>query len=189
MTLSSPTRRQSLSTGLRWGLALAATAWAGAGRAAVSMPRSRSLALQHLHTHEQLALVYAEGESYLAPALGRLNRFLRDHYSGDVGVIDPRLFDLLVRVQAGLGGVARSTPFQVISGYRSPTTNRTLQRSRGGGVASRSLHMSGRAIDLRLPGVPLAELRDAARSLQGGGVGYYAHEQFVHIDTGAVRHW
>jgi len=80
-------------------------------------------------------------------------------------------------------------PFEVISGYRSPGTNATLRSTREGGVAKHSLHMDGKAIDVRLPGVPLADLRDAARSLRGGGVGFYPREQFVHIDTGRVRHW
>ena len=77
----------------------------------------------------------------------------------------------------------------MISGYRSPGTNATLRSTREGGVAKHSLHMDGKAIDVRLPGVPLADLRDAARSLRGGGVGFYPREQFVHIDTGRVRHW
>jgi uncharacterized protein YcbK (DUF882 family) len=77
----------------------------------------------------------------------------------------------------------------VISGYRSPTTNAHLKATRGGGVATRSLHMQGQAVDVRLPGVPLADLRDAAWSLQRGGVGYYPGSQFVHVDIGRVRRW
>ena len=157
-----------------------------AQRVLASRPDARSLALDHTHTGEQLALVYAVGEQYVSDALSTLNHFLRDHYSGDVGVIDPRLFDLLHRVKAELG--ARQS-FQVISGYRSPTTNETLRTTRGGGVATHSLHLDGKAIDIRLPGVPLGELRDAALSLRAGGVGYYPREQFVHIDTGRVRSW
>jgi uncharacterized protein YcbK (DUF882 family) len=163
---------------------------AGAGgmsaRAMASSPETRTLALDHTHTGERLSLVYAVGERYLADALNTLNHFLRDHYSGAVGVIDPQLFDLLHRLTAELG--ARQS-FQVISGYRSPATNETLRTTRGGGVASHSLHMDGKAIDIRLPGVPLAQLRDAALSLRAGGVGYYPQEQFVHVDIGRVRHW
>ena len=77
----------------------------------------------------------------------------------------------------------------MISGYRCPATNTTLRNTRGGGVARRSLHMDGKAIDVRLPGVPLADLRDAALSLGMGGVGFYPREQFVHVDTGPVRRW
>ena len=126
------------------------------------------------------------GDRYDPAALNTLNHFLRDHYSGEVGRIDPQLHDLLHALRQSLG---TREPFQVISGYRCPATNDRLRRTRGGGVASRSLHMDGRAIDVRLPGVTLTTLRDAAWSLQAGGVGYYAASQFVHVDTGRVRRW
>jgi uncharacterized protein YcbK (DUF882 family) len=160
-----------------------------AGRSArASAPRPRSLVLDHTHTHERIDLVYASGEHYVPQALGTLNHFLRDHYSGDVGQMDPQLFDLLHEVRRALGSGAPQS-YQIISGYRSPLTNARLRNTRGGGVASHSLHMDGKAIDIRLPGVPLAELRDAALSLKAGGVGYYPRDQFVHIDTGRVRTW
>lgn len=154
-------------------------------RAAVAT-EARSLAFSHTHTGEAITLTYAERPGYLPAALQRLNRFLRDHYSGEVGHMDPALFDQLHRVQQALG--ARG-PYEVISGYRCPATNTSLRLKGGGGVAKRSLHMDGRAIDVRLPGVPLAELRDAALSLRAGGVGYYPGSAFVHIDTGRVRSW
>jgi uncharacterized protein YcbK (DUF882 family) len=147
---------------------------------------ARRLAFHHTHTGEQLDIVYAMGGDYLPPALATLNHFLRDHYTGDVGAIDPRLFDLLHGLQRELGAGER---FEVISGYRCPATNATLKATRGGGVANHSLHMVGQAIDIRLPGVALGDLRDAALSLHGGGVGYYQREQFVHVDTGRVRRW
>jgi uncharacterized protein YcbK (DUF882 family) len=156
-----------------------ASVWPGAGD-------SRALALKHLHTHERIEIEYAQPAGYLQPALQALNHFLRDHYSGEVGRIDPQLFDLMHRVQHTLGS---RVAYEIISGYRCPTTNRHLKQTRGGGVASRSLHMDGRAVDVRLPGVPLAELRDAALSLKLGGVGYYPNEQFVHLDTGRTRAW
>jgi uncharacterized protein YcbK (DUF882 family) len=83
----------------------------------------------------------------------------------------------------------RQAPYEVISGFRGSATNQHLKQTRGGGVAQRSLHLEGRAIDVRLPGVPLAELRDAALALKGGGVGYYPRDNFVHLDTGRVRAW
>ncbi|MDO9073504.1 MAG: DUF882 domain-containing protein [Rubrivivax sp.] len=177
--------------------ALALPGWAGLTQAthasapATALTTERALALRHLHTRESLPpLVYAQADGYLGSALQTLNRFLRDHYSGDIGVMDPQLFDLLHRVQAALGGrAALVAPYEVISGYRCPATNSHLKQTRGGGVAQRSLHMDGRAIDVRLPGVPLAELRDAARSLKAGGVGYYPRDGFVHLDTGRTRHW
>jgi uncharacterized protein YcbK (DUF882 family) len=168
---------------------------AGMGAGAVLLPAAaaraaprdaRSLAMVHLHTGERIELVYAVGEQYLPPALALLNRFLRDHYSGDVGTIDPRVFDLLHRTQLEVGSHAA---FEVISGYRCEATNGRLRDTRGGGVARRSLHMEGRAVDVRLPGTALADLRDAALALRGGGVGYYPREQFVHLDTGRLRSW
>jgi uncharacterized protein YcbK (DUF882 family) len=153
-------------------------------RASVAGPRG--LALVHTHTHEQIDLVYAVDDRYVPEALGSLDHFLRDHYTGDIGPIDPRVFDLLHGVQRVLGA-GRS--FEVISGYRCPATNTRLRETGGGGVAKHSLHMEGRAIDVRLPGVPLADLRDVALSLRAGGVGFYPRDQFVHLDTGRVRHW
>ena len=146
----------------------------------------RALTLAHTHTGEHLDVAYAQGTAYFTPALQQLNHFLRDHYTQAVGLMDPALFDQLHRVHALLG---TRIPYQIISGYRDPHTNERLRRQRGGGVAKHSLHMDGRAIDVRLPGVPLVELRDAALSLQAGGVGYYPAEQFVHLDTGRVRRW
>ena len=163
---------------------LAAPAWASWGESLNE--RARRLSFMHLHTNENLALVYAVGDAYLPSALNNLNHFLRDHYTGDVGLMDPQLFDLLHRVRLTLGSSER---FEVISGYRSSNTNETLRTTRGGGVAKRSLHMDGKAIDVRLPGTALADLRDAAMSLQAGGVGFYPNENFVHIDTGRVRSW
>lgn len=147
---------------------------------------SRLLAFEHLHTNEHLSLVYAVGDAVLPQAQMQLDHFLRDHYTGDVGAIDPQLFDLLHRLRTTLGA---SSPFQVISGYRSPFTNERLRTTRAGGVAKYSLHMDGKAIDIRMPGVALADLRDAAISLQAGGVGFYSRENFVHVDTGSVRTW
>jgi uncharacterized protein YcbK (DUF882 family) len=147
---------------------------------------ARELALHHTHTGERIALAYAVDDSYVPEALGALNHFLRDHYSGQVGTIAPPLFDQLHRLHQVLGA---AQPFQVISGYRCPDTNNTLRLTRGGGVAKRSLHMDGRAIDVRLPGVALSDLRDAALALGAGGVGYYPGQQFVHLDNGPVRRW
>jgi uncharacterized protein YcbK (DUF882 family) len=180
-----PARRRFLRHSARFAGAAALPAlWAPAARAALAP--ARALALVHTHTHEKIDLVYADGERYDPAALGVLNHFLRDHYTGDAGLMDPQLFDLLHRVRQTLAG---GSVFEVISGYRCPATNNRLRQTRGGGVASRSLHMDGRAVDVRLSGVPLADLHAAALSLRAGGVGFYPREQFVHLDTGRVRHW
>lgn len=182
-TLAS-TRRRFLRHAAHFAAAGALPALSAPARAALE--GTRGLALEHTHTHERIDLVYAVNERYVPGALSSLNHFLRDHYTGDIGLIDPRVFDLLYRVQQALGS---GGSFEVISGYRCPATNTLLRETRGGGVAKHSLHMEGRAIDVRLPGVPLADLRDAALTLRGGGVGFYPQDQFVHLDTGRVRTW
>ncbi len=179
-------RRQFLRRATAVALAGAVPAAMAAVPAAEGLRGARRLAFHHTHTGESIALVYAVDDRYVPEALGALNHFLRDHYSGDVGVIAPSLLDQLHRLQQVLG---TAQPFQVISGYRCPATNTTLRQTRGGGVARHSLHMEGRAIDIRLPDVALADLRDAALSLRAGGVGYYPGERFVHVDNGAVRRW
>lgn len=99
--------------------------------------------------------------------------------------MDKRLFDQISQIQKLIG---TESEVIVISGYRSPVTNASL-RSGSTGVAKKSLHMEGKAIDFRLDGVKLSTVRDAAISLKAGGVGYYPGSNFVHIDTGAVRSW
>jgi uncharacterized protein YcbK (DUF882 family) len=145
----------------------------------------RSLDFVHTHTGERLAVEYFGGGAYVPDALTTVNHFLRDFRTGDVHSIDPHLLDLLHGL-TGLTGSQR--PYQVISGYRSPVTNDML-RHRSEGVAAGSLHMQGQAIDIRLADVPLVALQRAALALRGGGVGYYPASDFVHVDTGRVRHW
>ncbi|HYR01229.1 MAG TPA: DUF882 domain-containing protein [Casimicrobiaceae bacterium] len=145
----------------------------------------RTLSLRHTHTGESLRIDYAQGEAYVTAALARVNWFLRDFRNDESRPIDPQLLDQLHQ----LARLTRTNaPYEVISGYRSPATNDFLRRH-GGGVAEHSLHLEGRAIDIRLADVPLADLRDAAASLRAGGVGFYPQSQFVHVDTGRVRHW
>lgn len=146
---------------------------------------TRALGLRHLHTGESLTVEYAAGERYLPDALAAVNHLLRDFRTGDVHAIDPALLDLLHQVARRLD---TRQPFEVISGYRSPTTNAALRR-KSEGVAARSLHMVGQAIDIRVAGVSLTSLRAAALDLKGGGVGYYAVSNFVHVDTGRIRQW
>ena len=152
---------------------------------ASAAPTPRQLRLGHLHTGETLDVRYAEGGAHIPGALAEVERFLRDFRTGESHPIDPALLDTLHALQSGFAGAGR---LLVISGYRSPKTN-ALLRSRGGGVAKRSLHMQGRAIDVRLDGVPTAELRARARALRSGGVGYYPSSDFIHLDTGRPRSW
>jgi len=155
-------------------------------KAAATPLRTDALSFLHTHTGEALQVAFrAEGE-YVPSALRAVDRFLRDHRTGDARPIDPALLDQLHRLAQVTGTRA---PFQVISAFRSDRTNAMLRARGGGGVARASLHMEGRAIDIRLADVALDTVRDAARSLTAGGVGYYAASDFVHLDTGRVRHW
>lgn len=149
---------------------------------------NRELSFFNTHTGEKLTSLYCCDNRYETAALAKINHILRDHRANEVKEIDLRLLDLLHE----LGGTLQtSRPYHVISGYRSPGTNASL-RAQGGahtGVASKSLHVVGKAIDIRVPDVPLQELRRAAVSLKAGGVGYYPDLNFVHVDVGRVRYW
>lgn len=148
--------------------------------------RPRDLALYVEHTGEKLAFTYYENGQYLPDALSEVNLLLRDQHNDDVHSIDPTLLDQLYQLRGNLG-ISRK-PIHVLSAYRSPATNARLRRhSRG--VASKSLHMSGRAIDIRIEGVRTRDIRNAALAMAQGGVGYYPHSNFVHMDTGSFRTW
>ena len=171
-------RRRVLAAGL--GLAVPTL---GASAAAASAPRS--LSILNLHTGEKLAATYFEGGRYLPDALAALDRVLRDHRTGEVHPIAPGLIDLVADLAGQFGS---PDAVQIISGYRSPASNAAL-RARSSGVATRSLHMQGMAMDIRVPGAPLERLRNAALALRRGGVGYYPASNFVHVDVGKVRQW
>jgi len=146
------------------------------------------LRFYHTHTGERLDVVYRRGDQYLPEALDQLDHFLRDHRTGEVRHFDPHLFDLLHDLTASLGDSGGE--IDVICGYRTPWSNEFLRTRRPHtGVAKHSLHMQAEAIDIRLPGVPTCELRDAALRLHRGGVGYYRASDFVHVDVGRVRQW
>lgn len=191
MTSTPLSRRTLLSRAavLAAGRPAAAGALVAAPLAARASPLSfadgERLALHNLHTGEQVDVVLHDRGRRLADAKAEIDRLLRDHRSGDVHPIDDGVLDQLLALRARLG-LAR--PFQVISGYRSPATNARLAAA-SGGVARTSLHMQGRAIDIRVPGLDLRVLHRAALELGAGGVGYYAKSDFVHVDTGRVRRW
>jgi uncharacterized protein YcbK (DUF882 family) len=148
--------------------------------------QERSLSLLNTHTGERLKeVVYWEQGNYVLDALEHLNHVLRDHRTNEVHPIDPMTLDLMAAISRK---VEAKRPFEIISGYRSPQTNKALNKQ-SRGVAKNSYHMQGKAIDLRLPGVPLKAVRKAALELRMGGVGYYAKSDFVHIDSGKVRSW
>jgi uncharacterized protein YcbK (DUF882 family) len=166
---------------------------AGLSVAAVAAPASlladtrseRVLSFAHTHTGETLTVPYFADGEYLAAGLARLEHLLRDHRTDEEHRIDPSLYDILNDLKLATG---TGEPFQIISGYRSPKTNARL-RAAGRGVARHSLHMDGKAIDVRLADVKTSVLRDAALELRRGGVGYYRKSDFVHVDTGRFRTW
>lgn len=137
------------------------------------------------HTQERLEVCYLRDGQYHPEAIEAVNNILRDHRTNEVHPIDLRLLDLLhgIRTKAG-----QDSCLHIISGYRSPATNAKLRR-RSRGVARKSLHMLGYAVDIRIPGVRTSTVRKIAMGLKQGGVGYYRKSDFVHVDIGPVRTW
>ena len=183
-------RRRFLQLGLGASTALALpNAFAGRSPPSIAQPATaeaeRKLSLLNLHTGEHLHATYwAEGQ-YQSSELKAINHVLRDHRTGDAYHMDNDLLNLLHVLHQKMDS---KKEFQVISGYRSPKTNAALSK-KSSGVAKKSLHMQGKAIDIRLPGCQLSDLRKAAINCQTGGVGYYPESDFIHIDTGRVRRW
>jgi uncharacterized protein YcbK (DUF882 family) len=157
----------------------------GATHPAASPP-AYQLHFFHTHTGKRLDVVYRRGDEYIPSALDELDHFLADHRTGEVKHYDPRVFDLLHDLMARMGD--SNGEIDVVCGYRTPWSNEFL-RTHGHGVARHSLHMQAMAIDIRVPGVPTSELRDAALAMSRGGVGYYRQSDFVHVDVGRVRRW
>jgi uncharacterized protein YcbK (DUF882 family) len=148
--------------------------------------QQRRLVLYNTHTSERLDIVYRQGEQYASGALAKLDYFLRDHQTGEVRHFDPRLYDILSDLTSSVG--RPKGEIDIVCGYRTPSTNESL-RAHTNGVAKNSLHIQAEAIDLRMPGVNTLKLRRAALALARGGVGYYPHSDFIHVDTGRVRQW
>jgi uncharacterized protein YcbK (DUF882 family) len=165
-------------------LSLAPLALAVRPALAIAPSTVRSLSFYHTHTDERLSVTYHAGGAYLRAALAQIEIFLRDFRTGESHPIDQVLLDVLF----SLSGVLDGSVFEVISAYRSPATNATLAAN-SAGVSKNSLHMEGRAIDVRLAGVDTRLLRTAAVELRAGGVGFYPESNFVHLDTGRPRTW
>ncbi|MEN8265056.1 MAG: YcbK family protein [Nitrospirota bacterium] len=147
--------------------------------------RERILCFYNLYTKETLEVVYWKDGSYVPEGTAKLNHILRDIRTGKVKTIDRSLLDLLFALQQNLGN---NEPFHIISGYRTPQSNALLSKKKKG-VAKYSLHMYGKAVDIRIPGHKLRDIRRAAMKLKGGGVGYYPQSNFIHVDTGNIRYW
>lgn len=177
------TRRALLGTGLAAGGLLALPGMALAGERS---PAARRLRLYNTHTAETLDVTYFEQGEYHPQALAEIDFILRDFRANEAVPMARGVLDLVSDLATALD--ARQ-PVNIICGYRSPQTNEMLRTTRGGGVAKHSLHMEAMAIDLRVPGRDLRKVQAAAMAMQRGGVGYYAKEDFVHVDVGRVRHW
>ena len=179
----SLTRRSFLLKSAQVAIGLAVVSVPEIGTATV--PKKRSLTLLHTHTNQHLEVTYAWGGKYNPFALAKINKFLRDYKTGQTYPIDPKLLDILWAIQQEMG---RKGVYEVISGFRSPQTNGRMRR-KGAGVARNSLHMKGKAIDIRFPGISTNQIQQCAVEMQCGGVGYYAKSDFVHLDTGQFRTW
>lgn len=182
------TRRRLIQTALTSGAGLGLARFAMAQGSAVSeTPQvERAIELHNTHTSETVSVVYRRGTEYVGRAIDSLRNVMRDHRDGAIHDIDLALYDQLFELAHAAGRDAR---FDIISGYRSPASNARMAARAGSGVAKRSLHMEGRAIDVRLRGCSCSQLRDLALAAARGGVGYYGASQFVHLDTGRVRTW
>jgi uncharacterized protein YcbK (DUF882 family) len=178
-----PTRRTALKAGLGLVVAIAtpAPAWA---RVLVKKP-SRDLSFLNLHTGEHLKAEYFHNGQYVPSAMHAVSVLMRDHCNNKVHPIDGHLLDIAHSLHSK---VRSASPFHVVCGYRSPETN-AMMHEVSAGVAVHSMHIEGKAMDIRLPGARLGSLRKAAVALQLGGVGYYPEDDFVHIDSGVVRKW
>ncbi len=146
---------------------------------------TRSISMFHTHSKESITVTFKVNGRYDDAGLAKLNNFLRDWRNHKETKMNPHLFDILWEVNRDTGG---KEPIQIISAFRSPETNEML-RSRSSGVAKHSQHILGNAIDFRIPGVAIADLRAAGLRLQRGGVGFYPGSDFVHMDTSTIRHW
>jgi uncharacterized protein YcbK (DUF882 family) len=148
--------------------------------------QDRALLLYNTHTGERIDIIYRHDEQYIPDALAKLDYFLRDHRTGDVRHFDPHLYDVLSDLTSAIGHPGGE--IDIVCGYRTSSTNESL-RAHSTGVAKNSNHIQAKAIDLRMPGIDTLKLRRAALALGRGGVGYYPHSDFIHVDIGRVRQW
>ena len=180
-------RRNLLKTGLiALGTGVVSTI-ASPAMATMKMPTvgTYGINFRNAHTGESFTGVYRVGNKYLPDAFKQINHVLRDFRTGEEYPIDPRSIDILYMLQNKTG---TKSQIEILSGYRSPKTNSMLRKA-SSGVAKNSLHMVGQAIDLRMADFSTRRLRDVAIDLRAGGVGYYPTSNFVHVDSGKVRHW
>jgi uncharacterized protein YcbK (DUF882 family) len=174
-----------------WGKALALAAvlavTAMTGATVDASGDTRTIWMYHIHTKETISILYKKDGKYVPEALKKLNWFLRDWRKNDATEMDPKTIDIVWEMHNELGS---QQPVHIISGYRSRGTNEMLRQTRGG-QASQSQHITGKAIDIHFPDIPIRQLRYSAMIRERGGVGYYPTSAlpFVHVDTARVRSW
>ena len=149
---------------------------------------ARSISLHNLHTEEKIKVDYWIDGKYQPEALAEIDLVLRDHRQNEVCSMDPKLIDILHNIQQSTLGSSDKKPVQILSAYRSPTTNNNMRRYKRG-VAKNSFHMVGQAVDVRIEGVSNYDIYRAALNLKEGGIGYYGSRGFTHLDTGNFRTW
>lgn len=183
--MAAPVNRRRFLAFVAWGT-VSTFLPAGAEAARLTRPSARRLSFHQVHTDERCSVCYWENGAYVPEALEQIDALLRDHRTGEIKRIEPRLIDVVHSLTVQLGS---TSPVRVISGYRSIATNNLLRGGDPAGVAAHSLHLSGEAVDISIDNRPLNRVRDAARSLRAGGVGYYPGSGFVHLDIGRPRSW
>lgn len=149
--------------------------------------RDVRLAIRNVHNNERYDALVVRNGCLDRQGFAELTHAMRDWRTNETRYIDPGVMLLAASIRDRLG-VDKRRPFELICGYRSARTN-AMRHALSPGVASQSQHIVGKAIDIALPGTGLTRVRDAALDARVGGVGYYPHDGFVHIDTGAVRRW
>ncbi|MAR56600.1 MAG: hypothetical protein CMM93_05400 [Rickettsiales bacterium] len=177
--------RRNFLRGLAGSAALTALPTSGFASALDSINEHHTIKLHSIHTGETGKFDIMVNGEFVAEELARADKLLRDHRTGDVEKMDQEALRLLAKIAKK---TENSKGFNIISGYRSPASNAMLAAN-SGGVAKKSYHMRGMAIDIALPGTDLNHLHNAAKSLKIGGVGKYSGSGFVHVDTGPVRYW
>ena len=157
----------------------------GSPARAANFGSERTLRFHNVHTDEELAIRCCPEKDYDRETRLRFSSLLRDHHADEVREMDPALIDIFFAISAFTGATG---PFKILSGYRSPETNSWL-RGFHSGVAEHSMHIEGKAVDIRMDEISTRELRSVGLALAMGGVGYYPRSNFVHLDTGSIRHW
>lgn len=182
--MSSIKRRDFLKVGIA-GIAGIAAGFVNILPAQARQSIGHSISIRSAHTGETFNGVYRVGSYYVPAAFRQINRIMRDHRTNDLHPIDPRLIDVLARLQRQC---RCNEPLTILSGYRSASTNALLRRA-SHNVARNSFHIKGQAADIRVPGSSASHVRSVAMNMRAGGVGYYPRAAFVHVDTGDIRHW